>query len=172
MNSFSNFTPRARRAVSLANHEAHRFNHNFIGSEHLLLGLSAIEEGVAYEALASLGARIEVLRLQVEQIVGHGEGSTQTEGMLPFTVRAKKVFELAQLEARADGSSFVGTEHILLAILRDSEGAAARVFCALNISQQECEQAIRNVLDSMDDESGDGAPDFEPDSPEEQDGVS
>ncbi len=148
MNGFDNFTPRARQVISLANREAHRFNHGFVGTEHLLLGLVALGEGVAVEVLESMDVSLDVVRLEVEKMVGHGEGDTQTAGLLPFTPRSKKVFQLAEAEARGMSHSYVGTEHLLLAMLREGEGVAAKVLMALGVDLDECVKAVRRELES------------------------
>lgn len=116
---FERFTDRARRVVVLAQDEAKALNHNYIGTEHLLLGLISEGEGVAAKALESLDISLEAVRAQVEEIIGHGT-STPT-GHIPFTPRAKKVLELSLREALQMNHSYIGTEHILLGLIREGE---------------------------------------------------
>jgi ATP-dependent Clp protease ATP-binding subunit ClpC len=148
MNGFDNFTPRAKQVITLANREAHRFNHGFVGTEHLLLGLVALGEGVAVEVLESMDVSLEAVRLEVEKLVGHGDGQTATAGLLPFTPRSKKIFQLAEAEARSMSHTYVGTEHLLLAMLREGEGVAAKVLMTLGIDLEECVKAVRHELES------------------------
>ena len=117
---FERFTDRARRVVVLAQEEARILSHNYIGTEHILLGLLREGEGVAAKALESLGLRLEAVRQQVEEIIGKGQQAPS--GHIPFTPRAKKVLELSLREALQLGHDYIGTEHILLGLL--SEGAA------------------------------------------------
>ncbi|MDI6891433.1 MAG: ATP-dependent Clp protease ATP-binding subunit [Actinomycetota bacterium] len=126
---FERFTERARRVVVYAQEEAHMLNHNYLGTEHLLLGLIREEEGVAAKVLESLNISLDDVRSQVEDIVG--KGTTQTVGHIPFTPRARKVFELSLREALQLGHNYIGTEHILLGLLREGEGVAARVLSNL-----------------------------------------
>ena len=126
---FERFTDRARRVVVLAQDEAKALNHNYIGTEHLLLGLISEGEGVAAKALESLDISLEAVRAQVEEIIGHGT-STPT-GHIPFTPRAKKVLELSLREALQMNHSYIGTEHILLGLIREGEGIAAQVLIRL-----------------------------------------
>lgn len=126
---FERFTDRARRVVVLAQDEAKALNHNYIGTEHLLLGLISEGEGVAAKALESLDISLEAVRAQVEEIIGHGT-STPT-GHIPFTPRAKKVLELSLREALQMNHSYIGTEHILLGLIREGEGVAAQVLIRL-----------------------------------------
>src|SRR5579864_8840431 len=122
---FERFTDRARRVVVLAQEEARLLNHNYIGTEHILLGLISEGEGVAAKALESLGISLEAVRQQVEEIIGTGSSSPQ--GHIPFTPRAKKVLELSLREALQLGHNYIGTEHILLGLIREGEGVAAQV---------------------------------------------
>jgi ATP-dependent Clp protease ATP-binding subunit ClpA len=126
---FERFTDRARRVVVLAQEEARLLNHNYVGTEHLLLGLIHEAEGVAAKALELLGIRLEVVRAQVEQIVGRGQRAPT--GHIPFTPRAKKVLELSLREAKQLGHNYIGTEHILLGLIREGEGVAAHVLVKL-----------------------------------------
>ena len=122
---FERFTDRARRVVVLAQEEARLLNHNYIGTEHILLGLIHEGEGVAAKALESLGISLEAVRSQVEEIIG--QGGSSPSGHIPFTPRAKKVLELSLREALQLGHNYIGTEHILLGLIREGEGVAAQV---------------------------------------------
>ncbi|HAW60558.1 MAG TPA: NDP-hexose 4-ketoreductase [Actinobacteria bacterium] len=126
---FERFTERARRVVVYAQEEARMLNHNYLGTEHLLLGLIREEEGVAAKVLENLNISLDDVRSQVEDIVG--KGTTQIVGHIPFTPRARKVFELSLREALQLGHNYIGTEHILLGLLREGEGVAARVLSNL-----------------------------------------
>ena len=122
---FERFTERARQVVVLAQEEARTLKHNYIGTEHILLGLLREEEGLAARVLESLEITVEEVRSQVIRIVGAGE--EVTSGQIPFTPRAKKVLELALREALSLGHNYIGTEHILLGLVRENEGVAARI---------------------------------------------
>jgi len=122
---FERFTDRARRSVVLAQEESRRFNHNYIGTEHLLLGLLAEEEGVAAKTLVALGLTHDAVRRAVDDRVG--VGTEAPKGHIPFTPRAKKVLELALREALKLGHDYIGTEHILLGLLTEGEGVAAQI---------------------------------------------
>jgi ATP-dependent Clp protease ATP-binding subunit ClpC len=122
---FERFTDRARRVVVLAQEEARMLNHNYIGTEHILLGLIHEGEGVAAKALESLNISLEAVRQQVEEIIGQGQAAPT--GHIPFTPRAKKVLELSLREALQLGHNYIGTEHILLGLIREGEGVAAQV---------------------------------------------
>ncbi|HVL32851.1 MAG TPA: Clp protease N-terminal domain-containing protein, partial [Actinomycetota bacterium] len=126
---FERFTDRARRVVVLAQEEARMLNHNYIGTEHILLGLIHEGEGVAAKALESLGISLDAVRSQVEEIIGQGQ--TPPTGHIPFTPRAKKVLELSLREALQLGHNYIGTEHILLGLIREGEGVAAQVLVKL-----------------------------------------
>ena len=126
---FERFTDRARRVVVLAQEEARMLNHNYIGTEHILLGLIHEGEGVAAKALESLGISLEAVRHKVEEIIGHGQQAPS--GHIPFTPRAKKVLELSLREALQINHSYIGTEHILLGLIREGEGVAAQVLVKL-----------------------------------------
>ena len=145
--NFGNFTPRAKRILLLAKQEAERLNHDHIGSEHLLLGLLALDEGVAIDALRSLGLNLDKLRMEVEKTCGFG-GATRTQGILPVTPRLRRIFELATREAQSMNYNFVGSEHLLLALLREGEGRAARVLKNLNVTPEEVRRAVIRNLDS------------------------
>ena len=151
MSNFNNFTPRAQQVINLARKESDRFNHPYIGTEHLLLGLIVLGEGVAVTVLERLGVSLEAVRLEVESAVGQGP-QTKVEGNVPFTPRSKKVLQLAMAEAQALNHTYVGTEHILLGLLREGEGVAARVLMNLNV---DIEAARREVMRELD-------PNFEP----------
>jgi ATP-dependent Clp protease ATP-binding subunit ClpC len=129
---FEKFSDRARRVVVLSQEEARLLNHNFIGTEHILLGLVHEDEGVAARALQSLNIRLDAVRREVEEIVGQG-GSPPSEH-IPFTPRAKKVLELSLREAIQLGHNYIGTEHILLGLLREGEGVACQVLVKLGAS--------------------------------------
>jgi len=126
---FQRFSDRARRVVVLAQEEARMLNHNYIGTEHLLLGLIQEGEGVAAKALESMSISLEAVRNQVEEIIGRG--SSAPTGHIPFTPRAKKVLELSLREALQLGHNYIGTEHILLGLIREGEGVAAQVLTKL-----------------------------------------
>ncbi len=128
----NNFTPRAQQVLQLARKEADRFNHGYVGTEHLLLGLIALGQGVAVNVLQRMGVNLDTVRREVEKAVGVGP-ETKTIGNVPFTPRVKKVLALAGSEARSLNHSYVGTEHILLGLLREGEGVAARVLKNLNV---------------------------------------
>ncbi len=141
---FERFTERARKVVVLAQEEARHFNHNYIGTEHLLLGLLREDEGVAARALASLNVTLDEVREQVESIVGYGEEGTG--GQAPFTPRSKKVLELALREALQLGHNYIGTEHILLGLVRESEGVAARVLNNLDVDPDKVRREVVRML--------------------------
>ena len=142
----NNFTPRAQQVLQLARKEADRFNHGYVGTEHLLLGLIALGQGVAVNVLQRMGVDLETVRIEVEKAVGVGP-ETKTVGNVPFTPRVKKVLALAGSEARALNHSYVGTEHILLGLLREGEGVAARVLKNLNVDLEKTRVEIMKELD-------------------------
>src|SRR2546430_2423574 len=121
--AMNNFTPRAQQVLALARKEADRFNHNFVGTEHLLLGLIKLGQGVAVNVLQKLGLDLETVRMEVEKQVGTGPDQKMI-GNIPYTPRVKKVLALAAKEAKALNHTYVGTEHILLGLLREGEGVA------------------------------------------------
>jgi ATP-dependent Clp protease ATP-binding subunit ClpC len=128
----SDFTPRGQQVLALARQEAERFNHHYVGTEHLLLGLIKLGQGVAVNVLQRMGLDLEGVRMEVEKLVGpHPE--TKMVGNIPYTPRVKKVLVLAGKEAKALNHSYVGTEHILLGLLREGEGIAARVLKSLEV---------------------------------------
>src|SRR6266851_3260958 len=141
---FERFTDRARRVVVLAQEEARMLNHNYIGTEHILLGLIHEGEGVAARALGSLGVSQEAVRRQVEEIIGQGEQAPV--GHIPFTPRAKKVLELALREALQLGHNYIGTEHILLGLIREGEGVAAQVLIKLGADLNRVRQQVIQLL--------------------------
>ncbi|MEZ5171721.1 MAG: ATP-dependent Clp protease ATP-binding subunit [Acidimicrobiia bacterium] len=141
---FERFTDRARRVVVLAQEEARLLNHNYIGTEHILLGLIHEGEGVAAKSLESLGISLEAVRAQVEEIIGHG-GSAPS-GHIPFTPRAKKVLELSLREALQLGHNYIGTEHILLGLIREGEGVAAQVLVKLGADLSRVRQQVIQLL--------------------------
>src|SRR5262247_1080969 len=141
---FERFTDRARRVVVLAQEEARMLNHNYIGTEHILLGLVHEGDGVAAKALASIGISIEGVRQQVEEIIGQGQQAPT--GQIPFTPRAKKVLELSLREALQLGHSYIGTEHILLGLIREGEGVAAQVLQKLGADLNRVRQQVIQLL--------------------------
>jgi ATP-dependent Clp protease ATP-binding subunit ClpC len=141
---FERFTDRARRVVVLAQEEARMLNHDYIGTEHLLLGLASEGDGVAGRALTSLGISLEAVRGQVEQIIGQGQAVPR--GHIPFTSRAKKVLELALREALQLGHNYIGTEHILLGLIREGEGVAAQVLQNLGADLNRVRQTVVQLL--------------------------
>ncbi len=142
----NNFTPRAQQVLQLARQEADRFNHGYIGTEHLLLGLIALGQGVAVTVLRRMGLDLDTVRLEVEKAVGVGS-DMKTVGNVPYTPRVKKVLALAGTEARSMNVEFVGTEHILLGLLREGEGVAARVLANLNVDIEKTRLAVMKELD-------------------------
>ncbi len=141
---FERFTDRARRVVVLAQKEARMLNHNYIGTEHLLLGLIGEGGGVAAGALESLGIRLDAVRQQVEAIIGRGQQAPS--GHIPFTPRGKKVLELAGRESDALGHQYIGTEHILLGLIREADGVAAQVLVKLGAGQDRVRQQVIRLL--------------------------
>ena len=159
----SNFTPRAQQVMALARKEADRFNHNYVGTEHLLLGLIKLGQGVAVNVLQKMGLDLETLRLEVEKQVGTG-GDQKLIGNIPLTPRVKKVLQLASKEARALNHTYVGTEHLLLGLLREGDGVAARVLKNLDVDIEQARQEILKELDPnfSGEESGGGEPGEKP----------
>src|SRR5450631_3356547 len=144
--TMNNFTPRAQQVLALARKEADRFNHNYVGTEHLLLGLIKLGQGVAVNVLQKMGLDLETVRMEVEKHVGsHPE--TKMVGNIPYTPRVKKVLALAGKEAKTLNHSYVGTEHILLGLLREGEGVAARVLKTLEIDIERTRNEILRELD-------------------------
>ena len=141
---FERFTERARLVVVLAQEEARTLKHNYIGTEHILLGLLREEEGLAARVLESLDITVERVRAQVVRIVGSGE--EVTSGQIPFTPRAKKVLELALREALSLGHNYIGTEHILLGLVRDNEGVAARILLDFDADSEKIRNEVIRTL--------------------------
>ena len=141
---FERFTERARQVVVLAQDEARRLNHNYIGTEHILLGLIREGEGVAAKALESLGISLEAVRQQVEEIIGRGQQAPS--GHIPFTPRAKKVLELSLREAQQLGHNYIGTEHILLGLIREGDGVAAQVLASSGVDFNRARQQVIELL--------------------------
>ena len=142
----NNFTPRAQQVLALARKEADRFNHNFVGTEHLLLGLIKLGQGVAVSVLQKLGLDLETVRMEVEKQVGTGPDQKMI-GNIPYTPRVKKVLALAAKEAKALNHTYVGTEHILLGLLREGDGVAARVLKNLDVDIEQTRQEILKELE-------------------------
>ena len=137
---FERFTERARQVVVLAQGEARELKHNYIGTEHLLLGLLREEEGIAARVLAQLQVDLEGVRAQVARIVGQGD--EVTSGQIPFTPRAKKVLELALREGLSLGHNYIGTEHLLLGLVREGEGVAVRILLDQGIDAEKVRDAV------------------------------
>src|SRR5260370_9952316 len=143
---FQRFTDRARRAIVQAQHEARMLDHGWIGTEHLLLGLLHEGEGVAAKALESMGISLDAMRQAVVGVIGRGEQPPPESGHIPFTPRSKKVLELSLREARELGHSYIGTEHILLALIREGDGVAAQILVRAGVS---LERARRRVIELL-----------------------
>jgi ATP-dependent Clp protease ATP-binding subunit ClpC len=141
---FERFTDRARRVVVLAQEEARMLNHNYIGTEHILLGLIHEGEGVAAKALESLGISLDAVRQRVEEIIGQGQQAPS--GHIPFTPRAKKVLELSLREATQLGHNYIGTEHILLGLIREGDGVAAQVLVQLGADLNRVRQQVIQLV--------------------------
>ncbi|RPJ35778.1 MAG: ATP-dependent Clp protease ATP-binding subunit [Verrucomicrobiaceae bacterium] len=154
----NNFTPRAQQVLALARKEADRFNHSYVGTEHLLLGLIKLGQGVAVNVLERMGLELEAVRMEVEKEVGSGPPQ-KASGNIPYTPRVKKVLALANKEAKALNHSYVGTEHLLLGLLREGEGVAARVLKRLDVDIQRTRNEILAEID----------PNFSPDEQDEDD---
>jgi ATP-dependent Clp protease ATP-binding subunit ClpC len=144
--SMSNFTPRAQQVLALARKEADRLNHNFLGTEHLLLGLIKLGQGVAVNVLQGMGIDLETVRLEVEKQTPSGPDQKMI-GNIPYTPRVKKVIALAQKEAKNLNHTYVGTEHLLLGLLREGDGVAAKVLRALDVDIEEARQRVLKELD-------------------------
>jgi len=154
----NNFTPRAQQVLALARKEADRFNHSYVGTEHLLLGLIKLGQGVAVNVLERMGLDLETVRMEVEKEVGSGTPQ-KAPGNIPYTPRVKKVLALANKEAKALNHSYVGTEHLLLGLLREGEGVAARVLKRLDVDIQRTRNEILAEID----------PNFSPENEEDDD---
>jgi ATP-dependent Clp protease ATP-binding subunit ClpC len=144
--AMSNFTPRAQQVLALARKEADRFNHNFLGTEHLLLGLIKLGQGVAVNVLQKMGLDLETVRMEVEKQVGTGPDQKMI-GNIPYTPRVKKVLDLAKREAKNLNHTYIGTEHILLGLLREGDGVAARILRSLDVDIEQTRQEILKELD-------------------------
>ncbi|MED5570627.1 MAG: Clp protease N-terminal domain-containing protein, partial [Actinomycetota bacterium] len=151
---FERFTDRARRVVVLAQEEARLLNHAYIGTEHILLGLIHEGEGVAAKALESMSISLEAVRNQVEEIIG--QGGSSPSGHIPFTPRAKKVLELSLREALQLGHNYIGTEHILLGLIREGEGVAAQVLVKLGADLSRVRQQVIQLLSGYQGSGGSG----------------
>ncbi|MGC4017127.1 MAG: ATP-dependent Clp protease ATP-binding subunit [Luteolibacter sp.] len=156
----NNFTPRAQQVLALARKEADRFNHSYVGTEHLLLGLIKLGQGVAVNVLERMGLDLETVRMEVEKEVGSG-APQKAPGNIPYTPRVKKVLALANKEAKALNHSYVGTEHLLLGLLREGEGVAARVLKRLDVDIQRTRNEILAEID----------PNFSPDHEDDDDEI-
>ena len=141
---FERFTDRARRVVVLAQEEARMLNHNYIGTEHILLGLIHEGEGVASKALEQLGVSLDAVREQVQEIIGQGQQAPT--GHIPFTPRAKKVLELSLREALQLGHNYIGTEHILLGLIHEGEGVASKALESLGISLEAVREQVQEII--------------------------
>ena len=144
--AMNNFTPRAQQVLQLARREADRFNHNVIGTEHLLLGLVKLGHGVAVNVLQKMGLDLETVRMEVEKQVGTGPDQ-KVIGNIPYTPRVKKVLDLARREAKSLNHTYIGTEHILLGLLREGDGVAARILRSLDVDIEQARQEILKELD-------------------------
>src|SRR5205809_3509381 len=144
--TMNNFTPRAQQVLALARKEADRFNHNYVGTEHLLLGIIKLGQGVAVSVLNRLNLDLETVRMEVEKQVGTGPDQKMI-GNIPYTPRVKKVLALAAKEAKNLNHTYVGTEHILLGLLREGDGVAARVLKNLDVDIEQTRQEILKELD-------------------------
>jgi ATP-dependent Clp protease ATP-binding subunit ClpC len=141
---FKRFTNRARRVLLLAQEEARTLSHNYIGTEHMLLGLINEGNGVGAKALESLGLSLDTVRQQVQEIIGQGQHAPS--GHIPFTPQAKKVLELALVESTALGHEYIGTEHILLGLIREGDGVAAQVLVNLGADLNPVRQQVIQLL--------------------------
>jgi ATP-dependent Clp protease ATP-binding subunit ClpC len=140
------FTPRAQQVLALAGKEANVFNHNYVGTEHLLLGIIKLGQGVAVNVLQRMHLDLEIIREEIEKQIGRGDDGQKMFGT-PYTPRVKKVLELAQKEAAALKHTYVGTEHILLGLLREGGGVAGRVLKSLNVDIEQTRKEILKELD-------------------------
>jgi ATP-dependent Clp protease ATP-binding subunit ClpC len=143
---FERYTDRARRVVVLAQEEARNLGHNYVGTEHILLGLIHESDGIAAKALLALGVSLDETRTQIEAIIGRGDLARAQDGPIPFTPRTKKVLELAVREALQLGHDYIGTEHILLGLMREGDGVGAQVLNSAGIEFSAVRQQIRELL--------------------------
>jgi ATP-dependent Clp protease ATP-binding subunit ClpC len=155
---FQRFTDQARRVVVLAQHEARTLNHDYIGTEHLLLGLIDEGQGVAASALTSMGVSLPEMRQAVQDAVGRGAEPPPESKHIPFTQRAKKVLELSLRESQHLGHNYIGTEHILLALLREGDGVAAQVLVASGLDLYRVRQQVTELLHGHGEASAAAAP--------------
>jgi ATP-dependent Clp protease ATP-binding subunit ClpA len=142
----TNFTPRAQQALGLARKEAERFNHNFVGTEHVLLGVIKLGQGVAVNVLQKIGLDLETVRSEVEKLVGTGPDQKMV-GNIPYTPRVKRALSLAGKEAKALRHTYIGTEHILLGLLQEGDGVAARVLTNMKVDIKQIRQEVLKELD-------------------------
>jgi ATP-dependent Clp protease ATP-binding subunit ClpC len=149
---FERFTDRARRVVVLAQEEARRLNHNYIGTEHLLLGMIREGEGVAARALTAMDISLDLTRQEVESVIGHGE--QEPSGHIPFTPRSKKVLELSLRESQQLGHHYIGTEHLLLGMAREGEGVAAQILGKLGAGRERIRHHVIELLRGGEGETG------------------
>lgn len=143
--SISNFSPRAQQALALARKEADRLNHNYLGTEHLLLGVIKLGQGIAVNVLQGMGINLETLRMEVEKQAG--KGTDQKMFGTPFTPRVKKILDLARREAKNLNHTYIGTEHLLLGVLREGDGIAAQVLHNLGVNLEQARQTVLKELD-------------------------
>ena len=156
-----NFTPRAKHVLALAQKESERLNHDYIGTEHLLLGLISLGEGVAVSVLKAMGLDLNTLRFEVERQFGTG-GQTKQEGPAPMTARLKKIIAMSAGEARAMNYNYIGTEHLLLALLREGNSAAAQILRSLKVNVERVREEVVKALD----------PNYIPDESQQEDAAS
>src|SRR3990167_6215591 len=154
---FDRFTERARKVIILAKEEAKRFNHDYIGTEHILLGLIKEGESVAAAVLQNLGLSLDTIRLEVEKLVQFGP-STIVSGDIPFTPKAKKVIELAMDEARRLGHNYIGTEHLLLGLIKEGEGVASHVLMNVGLDLNKVRSEVIKLLGSTTPSNEPGGP--------------
>ena len=143
---FESYTDRARRVVVMAQEEARGLGHNYVGTEHILLGLIHEGNGIAAQALTALGVSLDESRAQVEAIIGPGDLARVQDGPIPFTPRTKKVLELAAREARDLDHDYIGTEHILLGLMREGDGVAVQVLVRLGTDLNQVRQQVIQLL--------------------------
>ena len=155
---FDRFTDRAKKVMNLARQEAQRFNHEYLGTEHVLLGLVQEGSGVAANVLKNMGVDLDKIRMEVEKIVKTGP-TMVTMGQLPFTPRAKKVLELSMEEASSLNHNYIGTEHLLLGLIKENEGIAAQVLLNLGVKLEDVREEVLDFLgaDSPDDDDEEGS---------------
>lgn len=146
---FDLFTPNSKKAIQIANREAIGYSHDAIGSEHLIIGLTSLTEGMIVDVFAALNITIEQIRLGVDSVVSHGDTNVAVAGMLPLTPRTKKILQCAAGEARALGASMVDAEHILIAILREGEGIGAKVLNGLGITLDNVVTIVKKIIDDF-----------------------